>query len=86
MCMMEVECKKCSVCRETKPLEDFEKRSKDTYSYRCKACASEYKRAVYQGKQTKIQLDRRVAKLEQFCEEHNINIEIKVVNDESEWR
>lgn len=82
---MYLEYKKCSVCGEVKPVTEFEKRDHHSFSYRCKACAAEYRRAVYNGNKTRIQLERRLAKLEKFCGEHNIDIKIKVNNDESTW-
>lgn len=84
-----VETKVCSVCGKEKPITEFEKghrKRSNAYSYRCKECANEYKREAYKGKQTKIKLKHRLDKLKRFCSDHNIEINIEVLNDESKWR
>jgi hypothetical protein len=42
--------KKCSRCQKTKPFQDFHKSSdrKDGYSYKCKPCQAEVRKARYQ--------------------------------------
>lgn len=81
--------KKCSICGVIKPLAEFEKGHKNRtggYSSRCKACANKLRKEARSGNRTKYNLKVRIARLKRFCEEHNIEIEIKVKNNESIWR
>lgn len=81
--------KTCTLCGETKPLTEFAKGHKnrnDGYAARCKQCVARYRRELYNGHKTKVNLESRIVRLKQFCEEHNIEIEIKVNNNESKWR
>lgn len=77
--------KECSVCHQIKHISEFERGRNGKPTSRCKACANAYKRARYAGTKLNLLLEQRIAKLQRFCNEHNIKIKVEVLNEKDDW-
>lgn len=67
----------CSVCGIAKSEDKFSIR-RGVRTTKCKACESQRKRTWYQKNRTRINIDKKIARLKRYCEANDIKIKIEV--------